>query len=392
MNALPMPRPIRKKRAEDRREEVGVRADAWQQRRARRSPPACRRPSPAARRSGRPAERVTPIDRAATVSVQGMNARPVCIARSGGCAPGRGVPRKNVEYMPVTRKPRTMLEATRPRTRQDPQRHDRVLDARLEREERGQQRDRDGRQSRAPGSSPSRGWSPRRSRRRRCHQRAVTSTEPSQSTPCPRPRPVSRGISARPARTWRAPIGRLTKKIQCQLSACGEHAAGEQAERTAGDRREHVGAHRAGAIGRLGELGDDDREDHRGLERGADALEEASADQDALSSARRRTAPRRRVNSDHAEQEHALATEQVAEPAGQQQEAAERDEERVDDPGEVALGEVEVVLDRGQRDVHDRRVEHDHQLRQADDDERQPAPAISGRWCEARGIGPSSGV
>ena len=65
-------------------------------------------------------------------------------------------------------------------------------------------------------------------------------------------------------------------------------------------------------------------------------------------------------------------------PAGQEQQAAEGDEERVDDPGQVALAEVEVLLDRGQRDVHDRDVEHDHQLRQADDGERGPAAAIGG--------------
>ena len=78
------------------------------------------------------------------------------------------------------------------------------------------------------------------------------------------------------------PIGRLTKKTQCQLRAWVSSAAGEQPERAAGDRDEDVGAHRAGALGRLGELGDDDREDHRGLGGGADALEEAGADQDAL--------------------------------------------------------------------------------------------------------------
>ena len=81
---------------------------------------------------------------------------------------------------------------------------------------------------------------------------------------------------------------------------------------------------------------------------------------------------------DEAGEEHALAPDEVAEPAGQQQQAAEGDEEGVDDPGQVRLAEVEVVLDRGQRDVHDRDVEHDHQLRQADDDQRGPAAAVVG--------------
>ena len=62
----------------------------------------------------------------------------------------------------------------------------------------------------------------------------------------------------------------------------GEQAAGEQAERAAGDGDEDVRAHRPGALGGLGELGDDDRQDHGGLGGGADALEEAGADQRSL--------------------------------------------------------------------------------------------------------------
>ena len=115
----------------------------------------------------------------------------------------------------------------------------------------------------------------------------------------------------------------------------GEHAAGEQAERAAGDRDEHVGAHRAGALGGLGELGDDDREDHRGLRGGADALQEAGADQHALAG-RDPAQQRGDGEDDEAGEEHALAPDQVAEPAGQQQQAAEGDQERVDDPGQVA--------------------------------------------------------
>ena len=73
----------------------------------------------------------------------------------------------------------------------------------------------------------------------------------------------------------------------------GEQAAGEQAERASGDRDEDVGAHGPGALGGLRELGDDDRQDHGGLGGGADALEEAGADQRSLTSGRRRTAATR---------------------------------------------------------------------------------------------------
>jgi hypothetical protein len=37
---------------------------------------------------------------------------------------------------------------------------------------------------------------------------------------------------------------------------------------------------------------------------------------------------------------------------------------------------VEIVLDRRQRDVHDRDIEHHHQLRQADDEQPRPAAAL----------------
>jgi hypothetical protein len=40
---------------------------------------------------------------------------------------------------------------------------------------------------------------------------------------------------------------------------------------------------------------------------------------------------------------------------------------------QVGIREVQALLDRGQRDVHDGRVEDDHELREADDDEDEPA-------------------
>jgi hypothetical protein len=155
----------------------------------------------------------------------------------------------------------------------------------------------------------------------------------------------------------------------------GEQSSGEQPERSAGDRHEHVGAHRAGPLRRGRELGDDDREDHGRLRRRADTLEEAGADQHPLrgGDAAQERCERER---DHAREEDALSPDQIAEPAGEEQQAAERDEERVHDPGQVGLAEAEVVLDRRERDVHDRHVQDDHQLRQADDDQRQPTTTI----------------
>jgi hypothetical protein len=155
----------------------------------------------------------------------------------------------------------------------------------------------------------------------------------------------------------------------------GEDPAGEKAERAPGDRHEHVRAHRPCALARPGELGDDDREDHRGLGGGADALHEAGGNQRAL--ARRNAAQERGSGKrDETREEHAPAAGEIAEPSREQEQAPERDQERVDDPREARLAEVEVALNRGQRDIHDRDVEHDHQLRQAHDHECRPATAV----------------
>ena len=58
-----------------------------------------------------------PCDRTATVSVHGRNAAPVCSASYPRTRSRYRVPRKNVEYMPVTRTPRTRLALTRPSRR-----------------------------------------------------------------------------------------------------------------------------------------------------------------------------------------------------------------------------------------------------------------------------------
>ena len=75
---------------------------------------------------------------------------------------------------------------------------------------------------------------------------------------------------------------------------------------------------------------------------------------------------------DQAEHEDAPAPEQVGQPPAQQQEAAEGEDVGVDDPGQVALGEVERFADRRQRHVDDRGVEDDDELRR-----RRAGPARS---------------
>src|SRR6266853_426729 len=69
----------------------------------------------------------------------------------------------------------------------------------------------------------------------------------------------------------------------------------------------------------------------------------------------------------------AIATAETTEPPAEEQEAAEGKHVGVHDPDERGLGEAQIRADRGQRDVHDRRVEDDHQVPEAEDDKREPA-------------------
>ena len=74
----------------------------------------------------------------------------------------------------------------------------------------------------------------------------------------------------------------------------------------------------------------------------------------------------------------ALAAEEVGDPAAEQQQAAEGERVGGDDPLPVVVGEAERLLGGGQRDVHDGRVEHDHQLGDAEDGEDRPAAVVVG--------------
>jgi hypothetical protein len=105
------------------------------------------------------------------------------------------------------------------------------------------------------------------------------------------------------------------------------------------------------------------------------ALDRPRNDQEGL---RVRQATEQRCDRElgDAEEEDSLLAVEVAEAAGEQQKAAEGEQVRVHDPRERCLREAEIVPNRWQRDVHDRGIEHDHQIGQAQHVERQPALAI----------------
>ena len=74
-------------------------------------------------------------------------------------------------------------------------------------------------------------------------------------------------------------------------------------------------------------------------------------------------------------QEHPASSEQVSGASSEQEKAAEEQRVGADHPLKIFLGEAQVDLNRGQRHVHDRDVEHDHELHEQK--QRQPVPLAS---------------
>ena len=79
---------------------------------------------------------------------------------------------------------------------------------------------------------------------------------------------------------------------------------------------------------------------------------------------------------DEADDEDPPAAEQVGELAAREHQDAEGERVAVDDPFELRDADVQVALDRRQRDVHDRVVEHDHEQAERDRPQRPPLPVL----------------
>ena len=124
----------------------------------------------------------------------------------------------------------------------------------------------------------------------------------------------------------------------------GDETAGEQADGRArgGDKAED--SEGLGLLVGLGEQRDDHGQDHGGADRAADALHEPGGDQHRLVEGQ--AAQHGGSDEDgEPDEECAPAAEQVAQPAGQQEQPAEGDQVSVDDPRQARLRELEVALD-----------------------------------------------
>ena len=82
--------------------------------------------------------------------------------------------------------------------------------------------------------------------------------------------------------------------------------------------------------------------------------------------------------AEQAADERPLAAEEIADPAAEEEQRAERQRVGGDDPLARVVAEAEVLLRARQGDVHDGRVEDDHQLRHGDDREDEPAARVIG--------------
>jgi hypothetical protein len=83
--------------------------------------------------------------------------------------------------------------------------------------------------------------------------------------------------------------------------------------------------------------------------------------------------------NDNPHSNEALAPEQVAQAAREEQEPAKCDQIPVDDPGKTRLRKAEVSLNRGESDVHDRHIDDDQQESGAEDHQREPARVLHAR-------------
>ena len=121
-----------------------------------------------------------------------------------------------------------------------------------------------------------------------------------------------------------------------------QHAAENQADGGAADRDRCPDAQRPRALLALGERRGDDRKCGRRDQRRAETLQRTRTDEHAL--ARGKSVEERRAREDYEpDQEDPLPAEQVAGAAAEQQKAAEHEGVGVDDPLQVALGQVEVL-------------------------------------------------
>ena len=169
----------------------------------------------------------------------------------------------------------------------------------------------------------------------------------------------------------RMPSGTLIRNAQCHENSVVSHPprSGPTAAMPPIVEPQTANAMRALAPA---EGGVEERERRRQHQGAADALDEPGQDQQ-FAGARERRADGGEGEDDDAGEQHPSPSDPVGEAAEDQQERSEHEGVRLLHPLHLGGGDPEVVDDRGDRDVDDRRVDDDQRHGDADEDESCPA-------------------
>ena len=239
-----------------------------------------------------------------------------------------------------------------------------------------------------------------RRRRRRCRRRAIAndtgfvhpidpvSTRPNTMPPTPTVQvtaPIrSKWPSWRPSRRARRgrashtprPMGTLTNMTQRHDTKWVRRPPATSPGRATGSRDGGVQADGAHPRGTLGKDGGEEGERAGRSERGTHALDGSGGQEGPAAHGQTADQGAQREDGDPEEEDSASA-EEVAGPGPEEQESAEGEDVGVDDPRQRARREIEALLDVRERDVHDRRVEHHHELGRQDHGEEDRGTTAS---------------
>jgi hypothetical protein len=159
-------------------------------------------------------------------------------------------------------------------------------------------------------------------------------------------------------------------------------AADERPDHECNARPRRPGSDRCPAL-----LAAERRSDHREArgreDRARDPLQPAGDDQ-RVAVGRRRAQDGREAEAEDAEQEEAPCPEQVAERPSDEQQRAERQQVRVDEPLLEREPSPEISLDRRQRDIDDGRVDEDDDGPEDARDENEAVAGLAGQVFDTR--------
>ena len=254
---------------------------------------------------------------------------------------------------------------------EDPQRHQRRLDPRLDDHEGGEQGGRHREQRHRPGGPPAglRGGRDRVDQQRQAAghgDRAERVVAPAR-----RGQPALRH-DARGEQQRRGSDRDVEEEDVLPAGVAGEQAAGDHPDGRAARPDGAPHAQRLVPLGALGEHVHHDRQRRREHDRRAEPLQAAHRDQERVRCGQP-AAQRRRGEHGQAGHQDAAAAEQVRGAAAEQQEAAEGERVAGDDPLQARFGHVQLAADGRQRDVDDREVRDRHEERDRQHRERAPA-------------------